>query len=113
MNKEQQKSFLRTVGQFIAKSFEPRLKALEERTVSFEYDGERSFTVKSGDKEQTYVLPIIIDRGVYSQEKADYQRGDAVSSGGSLWIAQVDQPDHKPGEGAGWRLAVKRGRDAG
>lgn len=111
MNKDQQRSFLRTVGQFIAKRFEPRIKALEERTVTIEFDGERSFTVKSGDSVQTFILPTIIDRGVFDASK-EYGRGDAVSSGGSLWIAQKDGPDHKPGDGDGWRLAVKRGRDA-
>ena len=105
------KDMLRLVGKFIAERFEPRLKALETRTVDIEYDGERRFTVKSGESQQVFTLPIIIDRGVYDSEK-DYDRGDAVSSGGSLWIAQKDSPDHKPGDGDGWRLAVKRGRDA-
>jgi hypothetical protein len=111
MNKEQQKTFLRTVGQFIARTFEPRIKALEDREITFEYDGERSFTVKCGDSVSEFVLPVIIDRGVHSTDEK-YARGDAVSSGGSLWIAQKNEPDHKPGEGDGWRLAVKRGRDA-
>lgn len=105
------KDMLRLVGKFIADRFEPRLKALETRTVQFDYDGERQFTVKSGDSEQVFTLPVIIDRGVYDSDKG-YERGDAVSSGGSLWIAQKDSPDHKPGDGDGWRLAVKRGRDA-
>ena len=105
------KDMLRLVGKFIAERFEPRLKALEARQVEFAYDGERSFTVKSGESQQVFTLPIIIDRGVYDSEK-NYDRGDAVSSGGSLWIAQKDSPDHKPGDGDGWRLAVKRGRDA-
>lgn len=72
--------------------------------VEVDFDGERTF--KFFGKE--FRLPVVIDRGVYDAEKS-YQRGDAVSHGGGLWIAQVDQPDHKPSEGKGWRLAVKRG----
>lgn len=54
-------------------------------------------------------LPIILDRGVYRHE-AKYEAGDAVSFGGSIWIAQADT-DEKPGEGStAWRLAVKHGR---
>lgn len=74
---------------------------------SIDYDGERTFTIDG----RSFQLPIVIDRGVYSADK-EYERGDSVSHGGSLWIAQVKQPDHKPGEGSGWRLAVKRGRAA-
>ena len=111
MNKDQQRKFLRMVGKFIAGRFENRLKALEERAISFNFDGERRITVKTGGQEETFVLPVIIDRGVHDPEK-DYDRGDAVSHGGSLWVAQKQSPDHKPGEGDGWRLAVKRGRDA-
>lgn len=111
MNKEQQASFLKTVGRFIADKFEKRLVAVEQRTVSIQFDGERRFTVKSGDSEQSFTLPTIIDRGVYDAGKG-YEKGDAVSDGGSLWIAQKDAPNHKPGDGDGWRLAVKRGRDA-
>lgn len=111
MNKEQQRNFLRTVGKFISERFETRLKAVEERSIEFEFDGERRITVKSGESVETFVLPVIIDRGVHDPEQS-YDRGDAVSHGGSLWVAQKDGPDHKPGEGDGWRLAVKRGRDA-
>ena len=41
-----------------------------------------------------------------------YERGDAVTYGGSLWIAQRDTNEYPRGEDSGWRLAVKRGRDA-
>jgi integrin beta 3 len=57
-------------------------------------------------------LAAVLDRGVYDQAK-EYEKGDAVSFGGSLFIAQRDtKAGEKPEEGgAGWRLAVKRGRD--
>lgn len=61
-------------------------------------------------KEFRHALAVVLDRGVY-RDGATYARGDAVSFGGSLWIAQADDVTEKPGPGPGWRLAVKKGRD--
>lgn len=79
-----------------------------------EHDGERGFTLKfvCGDQVKAFpfTLPIVLDRGVYRDGTA-YEKGDAVSWGGSLWIAQdktAVKPDTPEG---GWRLSVKRGRD--
>ena len=66
-------------------------------------DGQREFV-----KELRLATPIY--RDVY-KAGSDYERGDAVTYGGSLWIATKDAPG-TPGNGDGWRLAVKRGRDA-
>lgn len=78
-----------------------------------EYDGERTVTLRfaRGEVVKTYplVLPIVLDRGVYRPEQT-YAKGDAVSFGGSLFIAQ-DATSSKPESGSEWRLAVKRGRD--
>lgn len=55
-------------------------------------------------------FPVVLDRGVFAEGKS-YEEGDAVTWGGSLWIAQratSQKPDSVDG---GWRLAVKRGRD--
>jgi integrin beta 3 len=60
-------------------------------------------------KEFHHRVPMIIDRGVYSEER-EYATGDAVTWGGSLWIAQAPTAQ-KPGQSETWRLAVKRGRD--
>lgn len=62
--------------------------------------------------EKHFDLPVVIDRGVFKHGNT-YKQGDAVTWGGSLWIAQEQTAD-KPGEPAskGWRLAVKKGRDA-
>lgn len=51
----------------------------------------------------------IIYKGVYAAG-GEYQEGNAVTYGGSLWIALEDTKE-KPGDGKGWQLAVKRGRD--
>jgi integrin beta 3 len=56
-------------------------------------------------------LPIPLYENVFS-EAHEYERGDMVTSGGSLWMALKDQPEGKPdGKSADWRLIVKRGRD--
>lgn len=79
--------------------------------IAVEYDGERGFIIRTGGgRVHRFSLPIILDRGVW-REDARYERGDAVTSDGSLWIARQDNPDHEPGRGAQWRLAVTRGRN--
>jgi hypothetical protein len=63
-------------------------------------------------KEARLRTATLLDRGFF-QDGAAYEKGDTVTRGGSLWIAQKDAPTGKPGDGEadGWRLAVKRGRD--
>lgn len=62
-----------------------------------------------GNVVKSIALPCIIDRGPYRSGET-YRKGDAVSYGGSLWIAQGETGE-RPDGGAGWRLAVKKGRD--
>ncbi len=61
-------------------------------------------------KEREIKLAVPIYRGVYKQGDA-YAKGDTITYGGSLYIAQVDAPA-APGDGVSWKLAVKRGADA-
>lgn len=75
----------------------------------------RNFTIKTtvGDArpvEQTFTIPCVLDRGVYKADN-DYFQGDATTFGGSLWVAQADNPEGKPGASKDWRLAVKHGRN--
>jgi len=49
------------------------------------------------------------DKGVW-KPGCLYRKMNIVTDGGSLWIAQRPT-EEKPGDGDGWRLAVKRGRD--
>ncbi len=81
---------------------------LEDRTLTFHYKDTgtpiEGWSVK---------LPMLIDRGVWSRERA-YEIGDVLSYGGSAWIAKADSQGQQPGTDAGadfWRLAVKRGND--
>lgn len=81
--------------------------------LTVEHDGERKFSLRfvRGDavKDFPFSLPVVIDRGIF-RDGASYERGDAVTWAGSLWIAQRSA-ETKPGDGEDWRLAVKRGRD--
>ena len=101
--KEIQKSLLGATGRYIRKLFgemEPRLLSLEQQIKRFERLEARI----------TYIEGKGIDyRGVWD-ESEDYQRGDAVTHQGSLWICTVDHPAQMP-PCAGWQLAVKKGRD--
>ncbi len=82
--------------------------------MSIEQTGERQATLKfvRGEQVKTFDLtvPAVIDRGVFKEGQA-YTPGDAVTFGGSLWIAQKDTGDKPDGPDTGWRLAVKKGRD--
>lgn len=69
------------------------------------------FGFERGALKQSFEIafPVVLDRGVY-REGQTYEHGDAVTWGGSLWIAQRET-SAKPETGSDWRLAVKRGRD--
>jgi len=61
-------------------------------------------------KEIEAKFDVVLYRGVY-RDGETYDAGDAVTWGGSLWIA-LRRTASKPGDGsADWRLAVKKGRD--
>lgn len=65
--------------------------------------------VKMG--ERTFQTAIPLDKGVF-REETPYEKGDCVSFGSQLWIAQKATQGERPGEGpTSWRLAVKKGRD--
>jgi hypothetical protein len=82
--------------------------------LSAEYDGERTITLRfeRGETVKTFSfeMPVVLDRGVYKAGE-EYRAGDGVTWAGSFWIAQ-ETTSEKPDSGKGWRLAVKRGRDA-
>jgi hypothetical protein len=81
--------------------------------LSFDYDGERTLTLRftKGDetKEFPINLPIPIYRGVY-RDGEEYKKGDTTTWAGSVWIARDNTINH-PRDGVSWQLAVKAGRD--
>ncbi len=74
------------------------------RTILLSFDrGDLSYKIE-------LAIPAMIYRGVYRE--AEYQRGDTVTWGGSLWHCDADGTKEKPGDGSrNWTLAAKRGRD--
>jgi hypothetical protein len=52
---------------------------------------------------------MLIDAGIHKTGE-QYDKGDAVTRGGSYWVANVNTKA-TPGESTDWRLVVKRGRD--
>lgn len=83
--------------------------------VEFEYDGERTVTAKfvrggSVLKSVPWKFPVIIDKG-YWQAGTKAEKGDAMTEGGTLYIALRDTTE-KPGTGAkDWRVGARKGRD--
>jgi collagen type III alpha len=67
---------------------------------------------RRGGEEKVFTLkwPTMIDRGVYKAGE-QYEAGDAVTWGGSLWTAQRATSAKPDTADSGWRLAVKKGRD--
>lgn len=81
-------------------------------TLTFEQIDDRRgrFLRADGSEIGRIVLPTPIYQGVYVSGNG-YVKGDAVTQGGSLWIAKEPTRD-KPGDGVtAWQLAVKCGRD--
>lgn len=76
---------------------------------SIEQVDERTFRVVRADGSALGLLKFAVPvyRGVYVAGQA-YEKGDAVTYSGSLWIAH-DATKATPGIGVGWQLAVKRG----
>ncbi len=86
--------------------------------LSVDYDGERTFTLKfqRGDvvKAFPFSMPVVLYRGLYDAATS-YEKGDAVTWGGSLWIARGDAASIAPDENSPqgkktWALSVMRGR---
>jgi hypothetical protein len=84
--------------------------------VDIKQDNQRTFTISleraSGAVEvKSFDVPVTIYRDVF-KSGTEYQPGDTVTWGGSMWHCNEPTTD-KPGEtgSKGWTLAVKKGRD--
>src|SRR6266436_5045804 len=101
---------MRAIEEIRALASKPPRDAFGFDDMSVDYDGERNLVLRftRGDdiKEFPINLPIPIYRGVYKEQEI-YKKGDTVTWGGSVWIAQVDTPSHPRDGSTGWRLAVK------
>lgn len=115
------KSIVEKIRTMIAEESKQLEEKLNSKQVTFDFDlsfdeQTRSLkvTAKSADQEvcKEIKLPTMIYRGVFCEEFT-YEKGDCVTSGGSMWVCKSDQTQCKPGaEGnKDWQLSVKRGRD--
>ena len=84
---------------------------IEDFDVTLKDDG-RTLVVKLANETQEVTKEIRLDIPVYQgvYKTGEYQRGDSVTYGGSVWIAKRGTNDSPPSDS--WQLAVKAGRDA-
>lgn len=73
-----------------------------------EKDGRLYAVFRRGDVVKEARLPGLTYHGVW--KSGEYLKGDSVTYGACQWVALEDTTD-KPGEGKGWQLAVRKGRD--
>lgn len=79
--------------------------------VEFDYDGERTLTIKGAGGEFTKRLPIPLDRGYY-RSGMTMEKGDIVTDAGNAWIALKAtslKPSHDAKED--WRMFARKGKD--
>jgi hypothetical protein len=80
-----------------------------------EYDGERTLRLrwsdaKGNEQVREWRLPVMLYREIWKAD-AQYEAGDSVRYGGSLWLATTNTSE-KPGDGCkDWRLVARAGRD--
>lgn len=76
-------------------------------------EGQWEFKMVTGDKVKSFTgrIPVNVDRGVFSNENS-YSKGHMVTYGGDVWVCKEDNPGPPGKDFAGWRLAVRKGRDA-
>lgn len=110
----------KSLGRIVGKDGDPGKNAdaigLEDIGMELMEDGRTlRIGVSKGDYEYAFQIPfpVVLDRGVW-KDAQPYEEGDGVTWGGSFWIAQRataagEKPDAPDG---GFRLAVKKGRDA-
>lgn len=64
-----------------------------------------------GEVVKEWPLPVVFYRGIFNADTS-YRKGNSVTWGGSLWIAEKNAPEGKPDMSeSGWRLAVKKGQN--
>ena len=90
---------LKAVGTAIGRSrreIEDRVKALEDRAPV-------PIPLPLLDQHDR---PTMRYAGLWNATKS-YQSGDLATHNGSGWVAQIDSTGLKPGDGVGWKLAIK------
>ena len=79
--------------------------------VEFDYDGERTITIKGRGGEITKHVSLPLDRG-YWREGMACEKGDIVTESGTAWIALRDTKAKPALENKeDWRIFARKGRD--
>jgi len=101
------------LSEFMAKTLAPvfesilkRVERIEQRAAETERRSAQRVQRLEGRMDAATGLRYL---GVHDDGEA-YEPGDAVTHGGSLWIAK-ERTSAKPGIDGTWQLAVKRGKD--
>ena len=105
-----ERNSVKSINEAIAKFPEPinGKDAVQIEELLITQEG-RNLKLKLGDNEHSIKIDSIIYKGIFKPSL--YEKGDAVTYGGNLWIAGQDNPTGKPGNSKHWQLAVKKGRD--
>jgi hypothetical protein len=96
-----------------ASGWEVVLAGISQLEFSQGTDG-RSFTLTARltggtAAESIFSIPVMIYRGIYQPER-QYELGDTVTWGGSIWHRQTTGAGTTPGDNGDWKLIVKEGR---
>ena len=104
----------------MARAWAPVIKEyVQTKAPKIDYDRVAAELFKAIDKRLEPILTRIATLeatgikycGVW-QRALRYERGDVTTDGGSAWIALKQVEGVRPGDGDGWQLMVKAGRDA-
>lgn len=85
--------------------------------IDVDKSGDREITVKITDSRgeqvvKTFSMQNVIYQGIYDEKKdADYEDGDMVTCGGSVWHCLSKNPGRPGDSNPNWKLAVKRGQN--
>ena len=93
---------------YIVEQITKEITSIFEQAAVTSADFGRTLSATFGGKNHAITTAIPLDAGVWTERT--YAAGDAVSHGGSLFIAQIETTA-RPGKSDEWRLAVKRGND--
>lgn len=105
----------KNLGQVVGRDGDPGRDGfgLEDFDATLMEDGRTvllSFTGKAMDLKIELGFPVMLYRGIYTE--GQYEKGDTVTLGGSLWHCNATKTTERPGDGSkDWVLAAKKGRD--
>lgn len=86
-------------------------------SIDVDKSSDREITVKITDSRgeqvvKTFSMQNVIYQGIYDEKKdADYEDGDMVTCGGSVWHCLSKNPGRPGDANPNWKLAVKRGQN--